>query len=42
MEQEKKKELLDLIKECDDVEYLEKIDEVLAAKITYLKAFIVD
>ena len=42
MEIEKKKALLELIKECDDVEFLEKIEEVLIAKIRYLKTFIYD
>ena len=42
MEIEKKKALLELIKECDDVEFLEKIEEVLIAKITYLMSFIDD
>lgn len=42
MELEKKKALLELIKECDDIEYLEKIEEVLIAKIRYLMTFIYD
>ena len=42
MKIEKKKALLELIKECDDVEFLEKIEEALIAKIRYLKTFIYD
>lgn len=42
MEVKKKKELLELIKECDDVKFLEKIEDVLIAKITYLMSFIDD
>jgi hypothetical protein len=42
MENDKKKALLELIKECDDVEFLEKIEDVLIAKIRYLMTFIYD
>lgn len=37
MEQEKKKALLDLIKECDDVEYLIQIEKTIHAIIDALE-----
>lgn len=40
MEIEKKKELLELIKECDDIEYLERVENIIKAKLDFLKSFV--
>lgn len=40
MEIEKKKELLELIKECDDIEYLERVENTIKAKLDFLKSFV--